>query len=71
MSWRAVYDTFQRSGLEASQSATPELAIDHACELMRQGHWVRRVIGPRGEVIELPEIKRRYQELYGVPGWAA
>ena len=39
--------------------------MDAACDLVRQieDYAVIRVVGPVGEVVELPEITRRYEAL--------
>ena len=65
MGWFVEYHDFHAGGRECQSphSATRELAVDQACDLMRQHHTVNRVIGPLGEVVERPVIERRYQDL--------
>jgi hypothetical protein len=62
--WCVEYRDFQDGReYQSPHSKSRELAVDLACDLMRQHHSISRVVGPRGEVVELPEIERRYQEL--------
>ena len=44
------------------KSPTRETAMTVACQLKRDSHMVRRVVGPHGEIVELPEIERHYLE---------
>jgi len=57
--WSVEYRSLDTGGeIRSHDSPTRELAIDAACNLMRQGHTVRRVVGPGSERAELPEIER-------------
>jgi hypothetical protein len=61
--WRVEYND-PRSGQEMKSPLydTRELALDQACARRRYGDPVFRVIGPHGEVMELPEIDRHCQQ---------
>jgi hypothetical protein len=61
--WRVEYND-PRSGREMKSPPydTRELALDQACARRRYGDPVFRVIGPRGEVMELLEIDRYCQQ---------
>jgi hypothetical protein len=62
--WSVAYHSLDTGGeMRSHDSPTRDLAIDAACNLMRQGHTVRRVVGPGSESVELPEIECRYREL--------
>jgi hypothetical protein len=45
-------------GVVKSPSPTRELAMTHACYLMRQNREIIRAVSDNGEVVELPEIER-------------
>jgi hypothetical protein len=49
-------------GVVKSPSPTRELAITHACYLMRQHREIIRAVSDKGEVVELAEIKRYCRE---------
>jgi hypothetical protein len=65
--WYVEYRDLQNNGgvVQSPHSNKRELAIDAACDIMRQLKYytVIRVVGPGGEVVELPEIKRCYEAL--------
>jgi hypothetical protein len=64
MGWYVEYCDRNGRDWQSPPSDTREFATRHACDLIRQQHHdVHRVIGPNGEVVDLAEIERCYQEL--------
>lgn len=65
--WYVEYRDLQRNGsvVQSHSHKNRELAIGAACGLMNpvKNCRVIRVVGSGGEVVERPEIERRYQEL--------
>jgi hypothetical protein len=60
--WDVEYRSLRGSRELKSWSTTREGALRDACDRMYRGDAVRRITGPRGEVIERPEIEQHYQK---------
>ena len=73
MGWHVEYYNIRERREGGTRTVdTREQAIDMACELMAQLDCeVRRIAGPNGEIVGLPEIKARFAECRAKRGTGA